>query len=241
VPHQERQWLRNLVAITVCTWLWGNAKYTPIYVERLFAGLCRQLKQPFRFMVLTERDRIANFSNGITRHAIPDPELTTIKGCFARLRMFDPIWQSDHDIDDRLVCLDLDVVLTKELDDLFDRPEPLVVLQGANAANPCPYNCSIVMLRKGAHRELWTDFSLERVKDIPRYEFPDDQGWLWHRAPHAAAWHVGHRSGIYAFHKPGWPRGSDALPADARIVAFIGHRDPAQFTHLKWIQEHWHA
>jgi hypothetical protein len=190
-------------------------------------------------MVLTERDRIANFSNGIERYAITDPELTSIKGCFARLRMFDPHWQLDHEITERLVCLDLDVVLTRQLDPLFDRPEPLVVLGGCNAANPCPFNCSVVMLRKGAHRELWTDFSLRAVENIPRHEFPDDQGWLWYRTPHAAVWHVGHRSGIYAFHKPGWPRGVDGLPADARIVAFIGWRDPNKFMHLPWVKEHW--
>jgi hypothetical protein len=226
------------VALTICTWLWGT-KYTTTYVERLHRGLKRNLRQPFRFMILTEPDRIANFSSGIERHAIPDLELTTIKGCFARLRMFDANWQQECGINDRLVCLDLDLVLTGELDVLFNRAEPLVIFQGANAVNPCPYNCSVMMMQPGAYSELWDDFSLEKVKKIPRYTFPDDQGWLWYRAPGAAAWHVGHRSGIYAFHKPGWPRGTDNLPIDARMVAFFGHRDPAQFTHLPWIQQHW--
>lgn len=225
------------MALVVCTFLWGK-KYTPIYVERLYAGLRQHLEQPFRFMCMTERDRIAHLSSGIERHAIKDPELTNIRGCFARLRMFDQGWQHNRQIDDRLVCLDLDVVITGPLDPLFDRPEPLVVLQGANASNPCPFNCSVMMLRKGAHPELWTDFSLDKLDDIPRYEFPDDQGWLWHKVPQAAGWKVGAASGIYAFKKPGWPRG-DHLAKDARIVSFIGWRDPKAFTHLPWVQEHW--
>lgn len=223
--------------LVVCTWLWGQ-KYTPIYVERLRAGLRRHLKQPFRFLCLTEHGRQAKFSAGIERHAIQDTALTHLKGCFARLRMFDPAWQQAHGIADRLVCLDLDVVLTGPLDPLFDRPEPLVVLQGANAANPCPYNCSVLMLRKHAHPELWADFSVSKLDSIPRYEFPDDQGWLWHRVPRAAGWLVGPSSGIYGFKKPGWPDGDD-LPADARIVSFIGWRDPNAFTRLPWIKEHW--
>jgi hypothetical protein len=218
--------------------LWGE-KYTPTYVERLHAGLRKHLKQPFRFLCITESDRIAHLSNGIERHGIQDTSLTAIKGCFARLRMFDPAWQSQHDITDRLVCLDLDVVLTGPLDPLFDRPEALVVLQGANAANPCPYNCSVMMLRKNAHPELWTDFKLDQLKHIPCHEFPDDQGWLWYRAPKLAGWQVGARSGIYAFQKPGWPPGKDGLPSDARLVSFIGWRDPNTFTKLPWVRQHW--
>ena len=42
------------MALVVCTWLWGK-KYSPIYVERLHAGLRKHLKQPFRFMCMTER------------------------------------------------------------------------------------------------------------------------------------------------------------------------------------------
>ena len=225
------------MALVVCTWLWGK-KYSPIYVERLHAGVRKHLKQPFRFMCMTERDRIANFTNGIERHAIKDPMLTEIKGCFARLRMFDPGWQQNRQIDDRLVCLDLDVVITGPLDPLFDRPELLVVLQGANASNPCPYNCSVMMLRKGAHTELWTDFDVNKLDYIPRHEFPDDQGWLWYRAPKLAGWQVGAKSGIYAFQKPGWPPG-EALPSDARMVSFIGWRDPNAFTRLPWVKEHW--
>jgi hypothetical protein len=230
------------MTLAICTWLWGD-KYDRSHVERLAAGVRRHLKQAHRFLCLTERERVVTFGDGIERHAIKDPGLTQFKGCFARLRLFDPGWQRNRGFapGDRVVNLDLDVVLTGGLDVLFDRPEPLVVLQGANAANPCPYNCSVFMFRAGAHSELWSDFSLNRLVDIPTYEFPDDQGWLWLRAPHAAVWPVGAPSGIYAFQKPGWPPNSVALPADARMVAFIGWRKPDAFGHLPWLKEHWRA
>ncbi len=187
---------------------------------------------------MTERDRIANFTTGIERHAVKDPELTTVKGCFVRLRMFDQGWQHNRQIDDRLVCLDLDVVITGPLDALFDRPESLLVLGGANASNPCPYNCSVMMLRRDAYPELWTDFDVNKIETIPHFEFPDDQGWLWHRLPNLPTWRVGKSSGIYAFQKPGWPTGNN-LPEGARIVSFIGWRDPQAFLDLQWVKQHW--
>src|SRR5262245_14398923 len=210
--------------LVVTTWIWGD-KYGEEYIARLWSGVQRGLKSTlFDFRVIHPQ--------------INDDDL--LKGCLCRLRMFDPRWQHDHGIKpwDRIVCLDLDLVITGELDPLFDRSEDFVILQGANAANPCPYNGSVMMLRAGAHQEVWRDFSLDAVRRVPRYEFPDDQGWLWAKLPNAATWNVGSESGIYAFRKPQWPK-DDRLPFDARIVAFPGARDPSQFKHLAWVQKHW--
>lgn len=211
--------------LTVCTWVWGN-KYSPDYVEKLASGVKRNLRQQFRFRVFTPQDE--------------DEHLIKIPGCFARLRMFDPEWQEMNDITGRLVCMDLDMVITGPLDDLFDRPEPFTILQGANASNPCPYNGSLMMLRAGAHPEVWSDFSVEAATAAPYYEFPDDQGWMAHKVPNSAGWTCGPNSGVYAFRKRNWPQ-SDRLPPGARIVAFPGHRDPSQFSKLDWVSEHWNA
>jgi hypothetical protein len=89
----------------------------------------------------------------------------------------------------------------------------------------------------GTNHHVWDDFSPEEAAKVPFYEFPDDQAWLAAKLPGAAAWRVG-ESGIYAFHKPAWPKG-EALPKNARIVAFPGWRDPVGFTHLPWVQRHW--
>jgi hypothetical protein len=209
----------------ISCWLWGD-KYSDSHVAKLAAGIARHTTQPYRWSVFE-----------------PEPEdvyLTKLSGCFCRLRMFDPEWQRRHDIEicERLVCLDLDSVVTGPLDALFDRPELFVILQGANASNPCPFNGSIMMLRGGYHPDVWTEFSLEAAQTIPRFEFADDQGWLWHKLPDAAGWKAGAESGIYAFHKPGWPGGT-ALPKGARLVVFPGWRDPSLFTDVPWVQEHW--
>lgn len=223
----------------ICTWLWGD-KYSLDYVYKLKAGVSRYLKQPHRFMVMTERERDWSPPAGIERHAIKDPNLLVHKGCFARLRMFDSGWQENRKIDDRLVCLDLDIIITGALDPLFDRTENFVILGGVNSRNPCPYNGSVMMLRPGYNEMVWSMFSYQEACKMKFYEFPDDQGWIAHMLPKdaVATWQAGRTSGIYGFMKPGWITG-DRLPDQARIVAFPGKREPKDFRHLDWVKKHW--
>lgn len=223
----------------VVVWWWGN-KYPAFYVERLRNGLRKHLQQPYRLLCMVDRLLERPVISGLGYRQILDDDLISQKGCFARLRMFDPQWQSSREIapDDRVVCIDLDCVITGPLDPLFLRPEPFMILKGANAVNPCPYNGSLWQLRAGYRPDVWSDFSLEAASKIPFHEFPDDQAWFAHKLPGEVGWKAGPESGVYAFKKPGWPKGDD-LPKDARVVFFPGSRDPSQFTHLPWVKEHW--
>lgn len=229
--------------LTVVTYLWGT-KYGAADVAKLAAGLDRHLDEPYRFAIVTDEGIQLNEAAecGAALWSIPaeDRHLTKIKGCFARLRLFDPGWLFGYGVhdNDRVVCIDLDVVITGKLYPLFYRPESFMILQGANAANPCPYNGSVWMLRAGYRPDVWSDFSIVAAAKVPHYEFPDDQAWLAHKLPNAPGWKSGCQSGIYAFQKPGWPKG-EALPNDARIVVFPGWREPAKFAHLSWVKENW--
>ena len=209
----------------IITFRWGR-KYDGHYVERLRAGVERNLNQEHRFEVFSP--------------LAEDEYLTKIPGCFCRLRMFDRAWQERHGIKegDRIVLVDLDVVITGPLDDLFDREEDFVILSGANSSNPCPVNGSLQMLRAGKHEIVWKDFSLKRAGEVKFDSFPDDQAWIWDRIPNYAEWKAGPESGVYSFQKTTWPKG-DALPKDAKIVAFPGWRDPSRFSHLDWVKANW--
>jgi hypothetical protein len=209
--------------LIICTWIWGT-KYGHDYISKLFGGIRRNLTQDYLPMVTTP--------------PAEDRHLTETPGCFARLRTFDPAWQAANGIEpgDRIVCIDLDTVITGSLDGLFDRPEPFVILQGVNASNPCPYNGSLWMLTAGYRPDVWHEFSLELAAKVPFHEFPDDQAWFADMLPDAGAF--GPEDGVYAFQKRGWPKG-EQLPKGARIVAFPGWRDPSQYTRLRWVKEHW--
>lgn len=224
------------MAVAFTTWLWGN-KYNESHVEKLAAGIWRNYKKPHRFVVFS--DRPLALSAPIEVEPIADLHLAG-RGCFCRLRMFDPGWQKLHGFDDRIVDIDLDVVTVAPMDDLFEASDGFMILQGVNATNPNPFNCSVMMLRAGRHPEVWADFTIEKANAVPFHEFPDDQGWIWHKLPCASGWKGGKQSGIYGFQKPGWPFGHDRdLPPNARIIAFFGRRKPEQFAHLTWMKTNW--
>ena len=223
--------------LNIVTWYWGH-KYPRDHVLKLVAGVERNLTQPHRIIVMSEQARIKY--GGVVSLPIMDEHLIHQPGCVVRMRIFDPTWQASVGImyDDRIVDLDIDAVITRPLDSLFDREEDFVILQGINTTNPCPYNGSVFMLRAGAHADVWNDFSLEANRAVPWHSFPDDQGWMHHKIPNGAAWTVA--DGIYGFKKKDWPSG-DSLPTNARIVAFPGWRDPSMpiFAKIPWIKQHW--
>lgn len=224
--------------IWVITWCWGE-KFGQHYVDRLSRSVQRHLDQPHKFVVVSPGAGISA-DGGAARWALKDEPLIKERGCFARLRMFDPEWLRSNGVYDgeRVVCIDLDTVITGPLDPLFDRPEPFVIMQGGNAANPCPYNGALSMLRCGYRSDVWSDFSLEAARDVPFYEFPDDQSWLNAKIPNAPGWQVGAGSGVYCFQKRGWPGGT-GLPSGARLVTFRGNNPPSKHVHIEWVAENW--
>lgn len=210
-----------MARLIVATFNWGT-KYGSEYRERLMRGVTEHLRTPHSFMMIRGDD---------------DP-LTKVPGCFSRLRVFDLEWCAERGIGpgDRLLVLDQDLIVTGDLAPLFEGDEPFRILAGANASNPCPFNGSVWRLDIGHRPDVWSDFSLEAAAKVPHDKFPDDQAWFAHKIPDAGKF--GPEDGVYAYQKPGWPRG-EALPKNARMVAFPGWRDPAGFTHLDWVKRHW--
>ena len=222
--------------VTVLTFFWGKA-YAPEYVDRLCAAVRRHMTVPYRFVCVT--DKPTKFEQPLVQVPLRDPHLTETKGCFCRLRTFDPSWQSwlGAKAGERILVLDLDLVITGSIGPLLTRREPFVILQGVNN-HGMAFNGSVWMMTAGFRSDVWTDFSLESARKVRYASFPDDQSWMEAKLAPAAGAYLPSRDGVYAFSKPGWPKG-EGLPTNARIVAFPGARDPNDFTHLLWVQEHW--
>lgn len=229
--------------LVVATWLWGE-KYRPADVRKLFDAVDRNLAVPHRKLLITDWP-LDGFSLTPGVEVVPIPEsaryLLALPGCLVRLAAFDPIWQSSIGLSgrDHFLNLDLDMVITRPIDHIALRSEGFAILRGINGSNPCPYNGSVWKLRAGYAPEVWTDFSIEKLRKIKFHEFPDDQGWFWHKMPDVPGF--GPKDGVYGFRKVGWPAGDDyaPLPVNACIVAFPGFRSPAMFAELPWVKEHW--
>ncbi len=223
--------------LTVVTYCWGQ-RYPLLYVRRLVAAVKRNLKKEHQFICFSDHKMHA--VDGVRMFRLRDQEaaLTKFKGCFARLALFDPAIQREIGATGRILCLDLDLIVTGPLDDILDKRGPFTIVQGINTTNPCPYNGSMWMLNAGYRPDIWSDFSIEAASKIPRHAFPDDQGWFWAKIAEDHAGVFSPNGGVYGFKKKGWPSG-DNLPANARVVAFPGWRDPIKFEHLPWVMEHW--
>ena len=229
------------MALNVVTWFWGT-KYDEMDVAKWAAGVTRNLRQHHRLLVFTDRT-LEGLPKSVEQIEIKDQNSSMMdRSCFCRLRIFDRATQRQFGLSDRIACIDLDAIMVANMDDLFNNNEDLMILKGANSSNPNPFNCSVMMLKAGKHHEVWDDFTVESAKAVPYYEFPDDQGWIWHKLPRASGWKVGSSSGIYAFQKPGWPSVTmrDTLPAYAKIVCFVGSKKPHQYAgRLSWLDLHW--
>lgn len=209
---------------------WG-VKFSADYVHRLAAGLKRHLAMPFRFECIT--DNVAGLN--VPTSPIRDPQLCN--GCFARLRLYDPRYQFEMAIlpGEKILIIDLDVVIVGPIAALFKRPEPFSILTGINRSGK-PYNGGMQLFNAGYRPDIWRDIDAE----VPR-RFANDEDWLHHKVPGVTGWPAG-QDGVYGFLKPGWPPGDNAgenLPADARLVFFVGWRKPAEFAQLPWMQTHW--
>ena len=134
---------------------------------------------------------------------------------------------------DRVLMLDLDVVITGPLDPLVNRDEPSVFWRNPNykeGGQRAFYQGSVQLFTPGAHSELWTEFDPEITPQWVNRRFGGaEQAWISERLP----WDLPHWTavdGIYGAGRlgDGVPGVETVLPPNARIVSFPGNRIPGQ-------------
>ncbi len=234
--------------ITVACYLWfdPNGKnndlyiYGPGHVRALKSMADRHLSLPHRFVCIT--DRPAHDLEGI--ETIKLDKTNHLPGTrFVKLMTFRP--DAGAVIGERILQLDLDTVLTGNIDEIAGRKEDLVLWRNPNfgVRRRARYNTSIVLLRAGSRPEFWTKFDRNRHPAALKKDWGGtDQAWVSHLAsPDEAHWTAA--DGVYGagrLHDIAPGVGTE-LPGNARIVFFPGRREPgmpaAQERH-PWIKEH---
>jgi hypothetical protein len=147
--------------ITVaCVFVKGNVPYTTDYVTRLRNMVKRNLARPHRFVCLTEKPE--RFK-GLDVETIEIPLFKDIPGWWSKLELFN----SKHDLGERTMYLDLDVLVTKQLDPIVDYPSrfalvpPAGTFKGRNGLRTVRrYNSSVMVWdrcdRVHLLHKLWT-------------------------------------------------------------------------------------
>ena len=235
--------------LSVVTWKWKpfrgyRSSFGPEQVNTLFRMVARHYPDPFRPICVT--DDAEGIDDGIEIVPlwndfadVPSPHGGNNPSCYRRLRLFHP--DAAQWFGGRYVSLDLDVVITGDLSELWNRTETFVAWGDTNPLPGSHYNGSMMLLTAGAHPEVWTDFDPETSPRKAKRSgcFGSDQGWISYRlGPGHPKWTT--RDGVYSFRNH-LATNMQHLPENARIVVFHGHHDPwGQFAQqIGWLRKHY--
>jgi hypothetical protein len=158
--------------------------------------------------------------------------------CYRRLRTFSKEFAKIAG--ERFVCIDLDVVLTRDMRPLWNRPEDFVIYASARANHH--YNGSMFLMTAGSRAQVWDDFDPIESPRLAKAAGNNgsDQAWIQYRlGKKEATWSV--KDGVYAFRTD--LRGRErVLPSDARMVVMHGKPDPWEEEAQQkapWIRQHY--
>ena len=230
--------------LTVSTFYWSDParkrgyKFTHEHIHILKRMVERNLTLPHRFVCVTD-DTIEGIET------VPISWEKHVPGtCFVRLCMRNPDFAAK--MGERILNLDLDMVIVGNIDSLVDRDEPSVFWRNPNWPSPgrAYYQTSIQLFSAGANAELYEDFDPKETPSWVNWRFGGaEQAWVSERLK----WDLPQwtdKDGIYGAGRMGdWK--SDAvvaLPDNAKIISFPGNRIPDQpevKAKFPWIEEHY--
>lgn len=224
-----------------------RSKFEGDYVNILRNMVKRNLTIPHEFFCVT--DDPTGIDSGVRVIPLWDqfcdiksphvsPTGTVQPSCYRRL----PLWGKAAAvlIGRRMLLLDLDMVILKDITPIIDIPDDFK-MWGDTAKNT-PYNGSMVLMNAGARSQVLDTFDpIESPKKGRALGYiGSDQAWIGAcLGPHEKKF--GSKDGVYSYRNEIQPKGG-ILPQNARVVIFHGHVDPWQPTtksRHRWVREHY--
>lgn len=223
--------------LRVITWLWeqpgGRVSYKPWAVRIWAAMIRRHLTVPHALAVVTDID--ADYGPDVDVIKPPtefdDARIPTWgkdrPQCLRRLTIFQRD-AADWLQCDRVVQMDLDVVVCGSLDPVVDVPDDFRITKGT--AKSRTYNGSMQLLRLGARPQVYDQFTLDKAIKAGRAHIGSDQSWLAHSLPGEKTW--GPQDGVqfWGQHHPG---------PDTRAIFFAGPQKPWSLGRESFIAKHY--
>lgn len=226
------------MTLAVICYLWRNGvgkdPVGPEQVNVLRRMVARHLTVPHAFWCVTDD---ATGLDPEVRVAPIERRLIPYRGCLPKLMTFRRDAREMFGAD-RLLVLDLDVVITRSIDAIAGRAEDIVIWRDALHERPnFQYNSSLINVRAGAFPEVYESFDLitspERMSAAGW--LPGDQSWI--------AFTLGHDLPVYTQADGVKSYKFDAGHADAAMVFFHGRGvKPWQAqtqTRNGWVREHY--
>jgi hypothetical protein len=226
--------------LTIVTWLWHQKNrailYKPEYVNTWARMITRNVTIPHRLLCITDN------ANGIEIDTFPLWEPPSVSNpnwgitrpqCYVRLKAFSK--EMKPVLGDRFVSVDLDCVVTGNLDRILSKDEDFIINRGETKKND--YNGSMWMMNTGARDQVYSQFNQAGVNQAYRNGYMgSDQGWIRQcLGPKEKTF--GNEDGVRSFVRVR----NAPLPEDTRIVFFQGSIKPWDSTaqRVGWIRDNW--
>ncbi|MDA0240822.1 MAG: tetratricopeptide repeat protein, partial [Proteobacteria bacterium] len=190
--------------------------YGADYVNRLASMVRRNAESDVRFVCFTEDP--SDLDTTVEVRPLPAPGL---QGWWNKVALFR---EDLDDIGDRLLFLDLDVVITGSIDPLLRYESDFAVMDNDYVPG-C--NTSVVLFRRGSRPDIWHKFTPEVSEN-----YGGDQDWVAINVPDADLWPVGWCV-TYRL------RAAKAPPPDSKIICFSGRPNPEDYP-ADWIRDYWY-
>ena len=234
------------MTLNVVTFLWSKPGYRSAFSESHVLTMQDMITRNYRgnVRVWCFNDKGHDNNDGglywrplWTDHAdVPHPWGAHNPSCFRRLRLYSN-WAREH-IGERILQIDLDMVITGDVTDLWNRPEPFAFW--ADQLNPHGrINGAMQLITPGLRDDVWSGFDPAVAARVGRErgKWGSDQGWIAHNFPEGTYGTFGAVDGCVSWRVHCKPKGGQ-LPPGARIVNFHGPEDPwALAAAVPWIKE----
>lgn len=216
--------------ITIAAYFWRDPTrdhrgyvFNHDHVRILRNMVARNLTLPHRFVCVTD-DKIEGVET------VPFDWRKHVPGTvYARLMQHNPEWARAN-LGERILSLDLDVVITRNFDHVAGREEDFVIWRNPNFPQPrrAFYQSSVQLFSAGARPELWNDFDPVETPKWVNWRFGGaEQAWISERLDWTEAY-FSDQDGIYGAGRLGGAGVYTELPSNACIVSFPGSREPSQ-------------
>ena len=208
--------------ITIICIKHGN-KYGPEYVNILASMVNRNISVPYEFLCYTEQP------SGIRPDIRCLPMLCKYPGWWSKIGLYQE--RLPGVVTDRVLFLDLDVVITGSLNEIAWYPGEFITARDWPEGSPNDkgeFNSSVILLKVGSRSEIWDQFDPETIKK--KYHHGDQE-------------YVNTLGIDYALFPDKWVKSyklhklQDSFPEDTRIVFFHGLPKPPDCD--GWVRDFW--
>ena len=215
---------------------WGT-KFTPEYVNRLFCGVRRNVTVPFTFHCFT--DNTEQLHPDIKTHPLP---YDNVEGWWYKLYMF----SDEIDMEGRMLFIDLDTLITGNIDHFVTQDTGFVVLRDLWAKKD-NVGSAIMSFEVGKYKHIWDTFIKNPQGAIASLRPHGDQKWVQKQQQKRIYWQDLYPKQVVSFKS----ECRNGLPKGVRFVCYHGKPSIVEsittttrvqrFTipPTPWVKEHW--